>query len=125
MAVGGMREVEKVMLHCTRIDTLPTKGPWSTSRWSIWSLLLLAKCTPVSKWLSSVAIVCITIRNPLLDYLTPCAIWLSDVSQKLNVLGCMLYNVLTYCLTKIHSMEFLCMNFFSLSVFGICLSITC
>jgi hypothetical protein len=27
MAVGGMREVEKVMLHCTRIDTLPTKGP--------------------------------------------------------------------------------------------------
>jgi hypothetical protein len=26
MAVGGMREVEKVMLHCTRTDTFPTKG---------------------------------------------------------------------------------------------------
>jgi hypothetical protein len=27
MAVDGMREVEKVMLHCTRTDTIPTKGP--------------------------------------------------------------------------------------------------
>jgi hypothetical protein len=96
MAVGGMREVEKVMLHCTRTDTFPTKGSWITSRWSTGFVLLLAKCTLVSRLLSCMPIVCKTIHNPLFNHLTPCAIWLTDVYKKLNVLVCTLYNDLTY-----------------------------
>jgi len=92
-----MREVERVIQHCTRTDTIPTKGPWNISRWSVGSILLLAECTPVSRWLSSMPIVCVTIRYPLFDHSTPCTIWLSHVSQKWSVC-CTTF--LTYCWTK-------------------------
>lgn len=38
--------------YCTRIGTLPTTVPWSTSWRIVASILLHAKCTSVSRWSS-------------------------------------------------------------------------